>query len=141
MARGDHIKVRRWAGLYAHHGIDMGDGTVIHLDGEPFRSRRSQVRRTSMADFLAGGRPRVVVHPGGALSGETTADAAESHLGRSGYCLWRDNCEHFATFCKTGKPASRQVVRALKVGGMAVGAAIVALVTVRGGRRGAPGDS
>lgn len=139
MARGDHIKVRRWGGLYSHHGIDMGDGTVIHLDGEPLRARHSRVCRTAMAVFLAGGRARIVAYPRGARSGEAAAEAAASHLSRSGYCLWRNNCEHFATFCKTGKPVSRQVLRAMRLGGMAAGAtfaALAAVVAARYGERG-----
>ncbi len=43
MARGDHIRVYRT--LYWHHGIDAGDGTVIHLSGEPGRSRTARVQR------------------------------------------------------------------------------------------------
>ena len=56
MARGDHIRVRRWRGLYAHHGIDMGDGSVIHLAGEPLHARHAKVCRTNMDTFLRGGR-------------------------------------------------------------------------------------
>lgn len=33
MQKGDHLYVSR--GLYTHHGIDCGDGTVIHYrEGE-----------------------------------------------------------------------------------------------------------
>jgi len=130
MARGDHIKVRRCGGLYAHHGIDMGDETVIHLDGEPWRSQHARVCRTDKATFLKGGKLRVVRYPKGARSGEEAAQAAEMHLSRAGYCLWRNNCEHFATFCKTGKPMSRQVLRAVLVGGTVAGATCATVVAI-----------
>jgi len=134
MARGDHIKVRRWGGVYTHHGIDMGDGTVIHLSGEPLRARHACVCRTDMALFLAGGRARVVAYPPGARSADEVIAAAEAGLARGGYCLGRNNCEHFATQCKIGKPVSRQVLRVLWACGAATGATavtIAALMTAR----------
>lgn len=134
MARGDHIKVRRWRGIYTHHGIDMGDGTVIHLAGEPLRARHARVCRTPMDAFLAGGRARVVSYPEGARTADEVIAAAEAGLARGGYCLGRYNCEHFATQCKTGIPRSRQVMRVLRAGGTVAGATLVtiaALATVR----------
>ncbi len=144
MARGDHIKVRRWGGLYAHHGIDMGDGTVIHLDGEPLNVHRARVRRTDMNTFLKGGKLRVVKHQSPSRSGEEAAEAAQYHLSRSGYCLWRNNCEHFATYCRTGRSASRQVIRAVWLGGATAGATcalVVSLVTARRRARGSARQS
>ncbi len=123
MARGDHIKVRRWGGLYAHHGIDMGDGTVIHLPGEPFRTRHIRVCRTPMEIFLAGGTPIIVDYAPEVRSGEEAAAIAEALMALPGYCVLRNNCEHFATYCKTGRAKSRQVTRALKLGGAAMAAA------------------
>ena len=54
MIRGDHIYVRRRRRFsrYSHHGIDCGDGTVIHYAGEPGTVRR--VERTSMDSFADG---------------------------------------------------------------------------------------
>ncbi|MEH6529364.1 MAG: lecithin retinol acyltransferase family protein, partial [Porticoccus sp.] len=53
MARGDHVYVRRFGGMYAHHGIDAGDGTVIHYTSSHWLSPR-QVRRTAMTKFAKG---------------------------------------------------------------------------------------
>ena len=34
MAAADHLQVPRQHGLFKHHGIDLGDGTVAHyLEG------------------------------------------------------------------------------------------------------------
>lgn len=132
MAKGDHIKVWRAGGLYAHHGIDMGDGTVVHFSGEPLRTREACVCRTDMATFLRGARPIVVHHAGCDRSPEAVVAAAEAQLSKADYCLWRNNCEHFATYCKTGKRRSQQVLRAIGfVGSIAISTvAVVAYRTV-----------
>lgn len=128
MARGDHIKVRRRSGLYSHHGIDMGDGTVIHFSGEPFRRDEASICRVTLAEFLAGGRLVVVRHRCTELAPDEVAAAAEAELARQKYCLWRNNCEHFATWCKTGRRRSRQVRRALHIAAGSAGAAVAVLL-------------
>ena len=59
MAKGDRIYVyRNWGqlkGLYQHHGIDCGDGTVIH-----YRKPSEVIERTSYATFSQGNRVYVV---------------------------------------------------------------------------------
>jgi len=116
----------------------MGDGTVIHLAGEPLRTKYAAVCRTDMATFLDGGTARVVPYPGGTRTADEVAAAAEAALATSGYCLWRNNCEHFATACKTGKARSRQILRAVLAGGALAGSACltaaVVLASARGGR-------
>ena len=57
MARGDHIKVRRRGLLYAHHGIDLGDGTVAHYaEWGKYKGKKGgpHVVRSSMGDFFKG---------------------------------------------------------------------------------------
>jgi hypothetical protein len=43
MAKADHVYVRRTG--YTHHGIDMGDGTVIHCMGAPGQKVGASFRR------------------------------------------------------------------------------------------------
>src|SRR6478752_6359340 len=108
MARGDHIYVMRRRG-YTHHGIDCGDGTVIHFSGEPGSAKHGAcIMRSTSLDFLQGGDLKVREY-GRRDDAETTVNRAESKLGATGYHLVKNNCEHFATWCCTGKPASRQV--------------------------------
>jgi len=38
---------------------------------------------------------------------------AQGHLSEKGYSLPFNNCEHFATYCATGKKKSKQVRRAI----------------------------
>lgn len=129
MARGDHIRARRRG--FWHHGIDCGDGTVIHYTGEPKNLANASVARTSMDAFAKGGAIRTV-------KSATTRDPEEivrrasSRIGESRYGVVRNNCEHFVHWCRTGMPSSKQVRRALTgAGTIAVAGLAVLLVGVR----------
>lgn len=107
MARGDHVLVRRRP-RYTHHGIDCGDGTVIHYVGR--RGTQRVIDRTSIAEFARGGEVLVRrVEPG--QDPEATVRRAESRIGTREYHLLRNNCEHFAAWCATGRASSTQVRR------------------------------
>lgn len=117
MAKGDHIFVTsRILGIpYQHHGIDMGDGTVIHLAGRDGArialrdaSDRFIVRRDSISDFCKMKPIQIFVHEQ-SFSPDQIATRAEELLHKPGYSLLDGNCEHFATYCATGVSASRQV--------------------------------
>ncbi len=107
MARGDHLYVRRGR-RYSHHGIDCGDGSVIHYVGP--RGTNRYVARTPVDAFAAGASVRVRQYEK-RLTAEETIHNAESRLGTVGYHLVRNNCEHFAAWCCTGRAASSQVRR------------------------------
>ncbi len=115
MARGDRLAVERHlvgsTVTYLHHGIDMGDGTVVHArPDDPERIfGGGRVARTSLEEFAGGATVRVVTDPPATHSPETVALRAESLEGRDGYCPVVENCEHFATWCATGSRRSRQV--------------------------------
>lgn len=134
MAKGDHLFVSR--GLYTHHGIDCGDGTIIEYGGDPLTPWNNLVRRVSRDDFL-GRAPAQVRHYQGATNDpETVVKRAESRLGERDYSLWANNCEHFASWCKISRHASDQVTwykgLGLACGGLLLvaGAATLATVTV-----------
>jgi len=115
MARGDRIAVeRRLASTgvsYTHHGIDIGDGTVVHARPDcPERIfEGGRIDRTSHAEFALGHPVRVVHSPAPRFSPDEIAARALSLVGRDGYCPVVENCEHFATWCATGERQSRQV--------------------------------
>jgi hypothetical protein len=111
MAKGDHIRVRR--GVYFHHGIDCGDGRVIHYNGSPLRRRDAKVACTSMDEFSRG-CPIEVVHACPPEDADTVLERAFSRLGESLYNLFRNNCEHFAWWCVTGKGRSHQVEKVVE---------------------------
>ena len=107
MARGDHIYARRGR-RYSHHGIDCGDGSVIHYVGP--RGTPRVVSRTPYDEFAAGCEVHVRPYTS-RLDAEAAIGNAESRLGSHGYHLVRNNCEHFAAWCCTGRAASAQVRR------------------------------
>jgi len=115
MARGDRLEVEhRIVGstvTYLHHGIDLGDGTVVHARPHEFRNPfgGGRVVRTSLAEFAEGRAVRVRNEPPAAFSPDEIAARALAHVDRDGYDLVIDNCEHFATWCATGRRSSRQV--------------------------------
>lgn len=126
MTHGDHVWVRRLG--YSHHGVDCGDGTVVHFNGEPGRGKvGAKVTRTPMDVFLDGGELRVQPY-GQRLTAEETVEAAESQLGAGEYHLMFNNCEHFARWCCTGQKNSHQVRNVTS--GTAITTAVVAAPTV-----------
>jgi Lecithin retinol acyltransferase len=102
MARGDQIYVMRpLAGLdslYQHHGIDCGDGTVIHY----YKPDGAEISRTSYETF-AQGKPVYTKQYTTSYVPDVVIDRAESRLGERQYNLLTNNCEHFATWCKIGE--------------------------------------
>ncbi len=117
MAKGDHIYVQCNAGgiPYQHHGIDVGDGTVIHLAPAggsriAFRDKsdRFSVRCDSLETFCGGVQPITVVHVKVRTADEVVA-AAQAQVGRCGYSLLDGNCEHFARLCACGRAESLQI--------------------------------
>ena len=109
LARGEHIYVSRKLRTYSHHGIDCGDGTVIHFTGEPgFRKTGASVARTPIADFAPSSRVRTRQHRKHSAT-EVVVARAESQLEAKGYNIAFNNCEHFAYWCCTGVNKSRQV--------------------------------
>lgn len=108
MARGDQIyvfqKFLNLEGVYQHHGIDCGDGSVIH-----YRKNTETIERTSMATFALGETKIYVRQYSVCLIPDVVIRRAESRLGERQYNLIFNNCEHFANWCKTGKSESQQV--------------------------------
>ncbi|TXG65493.1 hypothetical protein EZV62_006768 [Acer yangbiense] len=119
---GDHIYCWRQAFIYAHHGIYVGDGKVIHFTHGPAGQENGSViissslpdpqfqmfhalnvYGVSRAYFLAkvrGGTctlatsdpPRDVLHRANILLKNGFGD----------YDVFKNNCEDFAIYCKTG---------------------------------------
>ena len=116
LIRGDHIYVRRRGLLYSHHGIYAGEGTVIHFKGEEKEKRNPAVIMTEIENFLNGGKLRRRNYKKRIPHSESLRNAQEL-LSEKGYSLPGNNCEHFATYCATGKKKSIQVRRV--IGGIA----------------------
>lgn len=109
MAKGDQIYVMRdlagVPGLYQHHGIDCGDGTVIHYS----KARDiAEITRTSY-DAFSWNNPVYTVRKSLVYDPDVVVERATSRLGERQYDLLLNNCEHFANWCTTGRSESRQL--------------------------------
>ena len=96
---GDHVRV--WRGLYWHHAIYVGNGAVIEFGSGIFGG---VVSYTQWKDFAKSERVCFVRR-----IGMTAVDRAQGLLGRGGFDLLTANCEHFATWCSTGRWESTQI--------------------------------
>ena len=135
MAFGDHIYVER--GLYTHHGVDMSGGWVIHFSSADGTKSGASIRWARIEDFAGDATVRVQAY-GTRFDAEQAAERARSMLGESGYDLFSNNCEHFATWCVAGEHSSSQVEAAASGAGLVgVGAVVpsigVGVVTTLGG--------
>ena len=104
MPAATHLQVPRQHGLFLHHGIDLGDGSVAHyLEGR-------EILRSPLAEFSRGEPVCEVPYPAGSCSPVgVTLRRAMGRLGEQNYNLLFNNCEHFAHWCKTGRHRSAQV--------------------------------
>lgn len=106
MAAGDHLYVQCLG--FTHHGIDLGDGTIIEYGGKG--SSQMSVRRVWMGDFAKRGTVYVKEYlPGTTLSPNRVIGLAWTRLREQRYDLFNNNCEHLAYWCKTGRHVSPQV--------------------------------
>ncbi|KAL6225717.1 hypothetical protein ACLB2K_004566 [Fragaria x ananassa] len=124
---GDHIYSWRNAYLYAHHGIYVGDGKVIHftraagreigtgtvLDRFIFSSSPSHSSENpcTSCDEPSGRDAFFIAKARGGTCTLASSDPSEDVLHRAffllqngfgSYCLFKNNCEDFAIYCKTG---------------------------------------
>jgi hypothetical protein len=113
---GDHIYVRRRGLIYSHHGIYAGERTVINFKGEDKEKRDPTIILTEIKSFLKNGKLRRRNYQKRLPHFESLRIAREN-LSKKGYSLPFNNCEHFASYCATGKKRSAQVRNVL--GGIA----------------------
>jgi len=120
-SKGDHIRVMRIGGLYAHHGVYVSDDEVIHFTGKDDDSildwSKCEVIKTDLAAFLKGGTVEVKEYTDEEFQDLYSPDQiviyARSCIGDKGYNLALNNCEHFANVCTLGRFRSQQVERVL----------------------------
>ena len=110
-----HIRVNR--GLYYHHGIYLSDDCVVQFGGTSndniLDPSQAKIVIISLEDFLRGGILEVREYNEEEnlikRNPQDIANYALSQLGRGGYDLINNNCEHFANECVFGKKMSEQV--------------------------------
>lgn len=118
---GDHIRVMRLGGLYAHHGVYVSDDEVIHFTGKEDDSildwSKPEVITSDLEHFLKGGTLEIKEYSDEEFqdlySPEQIVTYARACLEDKGYNLVFNNCEHFANVCTLGRFRSNQVERVL----------------------------
>lgn len=131
--KGDIIGVLRsfCFKLYEHYGIYIGNDEVIHFTKS---NGRNTIIKTSMQEFMELNKSNnmyfildceakmcginnliynksisIFKKPIEIYSQDETVNRAKEHMGKQGYNLIVNNCEHFAIWCKTGLKYSYQV--------------------------------
>ncbi|CAH1244077.1 PLA2G16 [Branchiostoma lanceolatum] len=141
--KGDLLEFPR-SSFFSHWGVYAGGARVIHRTGDSngrsgflgyplsflfpsgIQVGKAKVKEESFWDVAQSSLVRINnskdqgrdVPPGGEV-----VERARSRLGKSGYNLLWNNCEHFATECRYGKGQSQQAIVAgsLSTGITAVG--------------------
>jgi len=104
---GSHLVTPRHG--YHHHGIYLGEGTVIHYAGLCRSLHRGPVEEVSIAHFAAGHEIWIKPNPYPKYRCQETVQRARSRLGENRYHLLTNNCEHFCSWCVYGESCSEQV--------------------------------
>ncbi len=111
LRKGDHIRVRlydkQYRGFFYHHGIYCGGGTVIEYNGRYNSQELFTIEKCSLASFARGKRIEVDNRERPLYSPDEIVVRAESRLGERAYNLYYNNCETFATWCRSGPALER----------------------------------
>jgi len=94
---------------YAHHGVYVGDGKVVHYAGLSRVWLARPVEEVSMAEFAQGRAIWVQPHTNPRFTPEEIVARAKSRLGEDDYRVASNNCEHFCEWCVQGESRSRQI--------------------------------
>lgn len=127
--RGAHL-VTPWLG-FAHHGIYVGDGRVVHYGALMYDIIRKPVEEVSFEQFAEGRPVFVVQHGEQAFHADEVIHRARSRLGEKRYRLFSNNCEHFVEWCLHDVARSFQAETALafpRMWGERIEAAVLRLV-------------
>jgi hypothetical protein len=108
---GAHLITPRFA--YAHHGIYMGRGTVVHYAAFAKHWRAGPVEEISLTHFADGHPVRVRPPAPTGLPCAEIVRRASSRLGENRYRFFSNNCEHLSEWCVNGEHRSPQVERFL----------------------------
>jgi len=129
--KGDVIYVNR--GLYQHYGIYNNDDSVIHFSpdqGKEISPENAYIRETSLLEFLKDSDLEIDHSLKPVFPPEEIVYRALGLVGTNlkKYNLFFFNCEHFASWCATGKLRSKQVETGVAIAGSVVLAATAAIL-------------
>ena len=103
MEEGEHIYISRKLGLYTHHGIYIGSNKVVHFDRD-----QDKIVKISLKTFADGCKVHIKPRKKGWVSRSKIIKRAKENIGKTGYSLKKNNCEHFANWCTTNQAESNQ---------------------------------
>lgn len=104
---GSHLVTPRFG--FAHHGIYVGAGKVVHYGGLEGHLLRGPVQEVSLASFTRGWPVWVRPHERARFGCEDAIRRARSRVGENCYRLLSNNCEHLCEWCLHGEHRSYQV--------------------------------
>jgi hypothetical protein len=104
---GAHLVTQRRG--YAHHGIYVGDGKVVHYAGFAGSAHRGPVAEVTLEQIAAGHAIAALPHSLPKFAGVEAVRRARSRLGEDSYRLLTNNCEHFCAWCVFGENRSEQI--------------------------------
>jgi Lecithin retinol acyltransferase len=110
-ALGSHLVTPRRG--YAHHGIYVGGGRVVHYGAFVRPLQRGPVEEVPLARFALGRALWLRRHGDARFDYQDVILRARSRIGEDCYRLLTNNCEHFCEWCLRDVPCSEQVERAL----------------------------
>lgn len=94
--------------FYMHHGIHLGGGDVAHYSGFSSSLKSGPVEVTDLENF-ANGKSVWMLQEKCKYSNDEIVNRARSRIGESQYKILSNNCEHFCSWCISGKSYSAQV--------------------------------
>ena len=106
-ALGSHLVTPRWG--FAHHGIYVGGGKVVHYGTYEGHLFRGPVQEVSLDSFSRGHAVWVRAHERARFGHTHAIRRARSRVGENCYRLLTNNCEHFCEWCLQGEHRSYQV--------------------------------
>ena len=107
---GSHLVAPRRG--FAHHGIYVGGGNVVHYRSV-VRRFRGPVEEVSLASFARQATIWIRSHAAPRFDATEVMRRARSRVGENRYRLLSNNCEHFCEWCLQNDHRSDQVERLL----------------------------
>lgn len=94
---------------YTHHGIYVGNGSVVHYGGFSHGWRRGPVEEVPLSRFSLGRPVWIRTGESGWRDRPDVVTRARSRLGEDCYHVLKNNCEHFCEWCVRCNHRSHQV--------------------------------
>lgn len=108
---GSHLVTPRLG--FAHHGIYVGGGKVVHYGVLVYALHGGPVEEVSLARFAQGHAIWIRSHLCVAFAPQEVIRRARSRIGEYRYRLLSNNCEHFCEWCLHDEHRSYQIERLL----------------------------